>query len=45
MNPLKRLAIYCGSATPSDPVYVESARFVGRSLAERGERIDPHRQL
>lgn len=36
MNPLKRLAIYCGSATPSDPVYVENARFVGRTLAERG---------
>ena len=33
---MKRLAIYCGSATPSDPVYVESARAVGRSLAERG---------
>lgn len=33
---LKRLAIYCGSATPADPVYVESARFVGRTLAERG---------
>ena len=33
---MNRLAIYCGSATPSDPVYVENARFVGRSLAERG---------
>ena len=33
---LRRLAIYCGSATPGDPVYVESARFVGRALAERG---------
>lgn len=33
---MKRLAIYCGSATPSDPVYIENARFVGRSLAERG---------
>ncbi|HWK35073.1 TIGR00730 family Rossman fold protein [Sphingomonas sp.] len=33
---MKRLAIYCGSATPADPVYVESARTVGRTLAERG---------
>lgn len=33
---MKRLAIYCGSASPSDSVYVEQARFVGRSLAERG---------
>lgn len=33
---MKRLAIYCGSATPSDPLYVDSARAVGRSLAERG---------
>jgi hypothetical protein len=33
---MKRLAIYCGSATPADPVYIETARAVGRSLAERG---------
>ncbi|MFV0623632.1 TIGR00730 family Rossman fold protein [Sphingomonas sp. ac-8] len=33
---MKRLAIYCGSATPSDPVYIECARGVGRTLAERG---------
>lgn len=33
---MKRLAIYCGSATPTDPIYIESARMVGRSLAERG---------
>jgi uncharacterized protein (TIGR00730 family) len=33
---VKRLAVYCGSATPTDPVYMECARFVGRSLAERG---------
>lgn len=32
---MKRLAIYCGSATPADPVYIESARDVGRTLAER----------
>jgi len=33
---MKRIAIYCGSATPADPVYIESARMVGRSLARRG---------
>jgi uncharacterized protein (TIGR00730 family) len=33
---VKRLAIYCGSATPSDPVYIDNAREVGRTLAERG---------
>ena len=33
---MKRLAIYCGSATPADPVYIECARDVGRTLAERG---------
>jgi uncharacterized protein (TIGR00730 family) len=33
---VKRLAIYCGSATPTDPVYIECAREVGRTLAERG---------
>lgn len=33
---MKRLAIYCGSATPADPRYVELARDVGRTLAERG---------
>lgn len=33
---MKRLAIYCGSATPADPVYIDNARFVGRTLAQRG---------
>jgi uncharacterized protein (TIGR00730 family) len=33
---MKRLAIYCGSASPADPVYIDSAREVGRTLAERG---------
>jgi uncharacterized protein (TIGR00730 family) len=33
---MKRLAIYCGSATPTDPVYIDSARMVGHTLAERG---------
>jgi uncharacterized protein (TIGR00730 family) len=33
---IKRLAVYCGSATPADPAYIEGARAVGRGLAERG---------
>ena len=33
---MKRLAVYCGSATPEDPRYVELAREVGDSLARRG---------
>jgi uncharacterized protein (TIGR00730 family) len=33
---MKRLAVYCGSASPADPVYIETARAVGRALAERG---------
>jgi uncharacterized protein (TIGR00730 family) len=33
---MKRLAVYCGSATPADPLYLETARLVGRTLAERG---------
>lgn len=33
---MKRLAVYCGSATPADPAYVEAARVVGRALAGRG---------
>lgn len=33
---MKRVAVYCGSATPADPTYIEMARSVGRGLAERG---------
>ena len=33
---MKRLAVYCGSATPANPVYIESARMVGREFAARG---------
>lgn len=33
---MKRLAVYCGSATPADTVYIDTARMVGRTLAERG---------
>ncbi|EIZ78223.1 hypothetical protein WSK_3198 [Novosphingobium sp. Rr 2-17] len=33
---MKRLAVYCGSATPADPRYVELARDVGAALAKQG---------
>ncbi len=33
---MKRLAVYCGSATPADPAYIEAARAVGAALAGRG---------
>jgi uncharacterized protein (TIGR00730 family) len=33
---MKRLAVYCGSATPADPVYIDTARAVGRTRAARG---------
>ena len=33
---MKRLAIYCGSATPADPFYLDLAREVGHTLATRG---------
>ena len=33
---VKRLAIYCGSATPVDPRFIELARQVGDTLARRG---------
>ena len=33
---MKRLAVYCGSATPADPRYIELAREVGAELASRG---------
>lgn len=33
---MKRIAVYCGSASPADPVYVEAARMVGHGLAKRG---------
>ncbi len=33
---MKRLAVYCGSATPPDPFYMQLAQQVGRTLAERG---------
>lgn len=33
---MNRLAVYCGSASPADPRYIELARNVGRGLATRG---------
>lgn len=33
---MNRLAVYCGSATPADPTFIEAARHVGRTLAARG---------
>jgi len=36
MTGLKRLAVYCGSASPDDPLYMDTAREVGRTLARRG---------
>jgi uncharacterized protein (TIGR00730 family) len=33
---MNRLAVYCGSATPADPRYMDLARNVGSTLAERG---------
>jgi hypothetical protein len=33
---VKRLAVYCGSATPADPRYVQLASDVGTALAKQG---------
>lgn len=33
---LKRVAVYCGSASPADPRYIELAEDVGAALAQRG---------
>ena len=33
---MNRIAVYCGSASPADPRYLELATTVGRTLAERG---------
>ena len=31
---MKRLAVYCGSASPEDPRYIQLAYDVGAGLAE-----------
>ena len=33
---MNRIAVYCGSATPVDPRYIELSHEVGRTLAQRG---------
>ena len=33
---MRRLAVYCGSASPPDPRYIELAGAVGAKLAQRG---------
>ena len=33
---IKRLAVYCGSATGSDPRFEEAARAMGEAIVERG---------
>jgi uncharacterized protein (TIGR00730 family) len=33
---MKRVAVYCGSASPADPRYIELAEDVGAALAQRG---------
>ena len=33
---MKRLAVYCGSATPPDPRFIALARATGEELAQRG---------
>ncbi len=33
---MNRIAVYCGSATPADTIYIKAARHVGRTLAKRG---------
>lgn len=39
MTRLKRVAVYCGSATPADPRYMELARETGAELARWGISI------
>ena len=35
-RPMKRLAVYCGSASPENPRYEELAMEIGEALALRG---------
>jgi uncharacterized protein (TIGR00730 family) len=32
---LKAIAVYCGSASPANPIYIDAARHVGATLARR----------
>lgn len=33
---IKRLAVYCGSATGADPMFADAARDLGRTIVDRG---------
>ena len=39
MAKLNQLCVYCGSGVGEDPAYAESARFLGRALAQAGIRL------
>ena len=39
MSKIARLAVYCGAATPADPLYIDTAREVGAQLARWGIAI------
>jgi Predicted Rossmann fold nucleotide-binding protein len=36
MNNLKRLAVYCGSAPGSNPLFADAAKETARVMVERG---------
>ena len=36
MNSVRRLAVYCGSATGSDPLFAEAAQATARAMVSRG---------
>ncbi|SEE05464.1 hypothetical protein SAMN05519104_5090 [Rhizobiales bacterium GAS188] len=39
MQSIRSICVYCGSGSGSDPVFVASARILGRMLAEAGIRL------
>ncbi|MGE4431083.1 MAG: TIGR00730 family Rossman fold protein [Sphingobium sp.] len=36
MTSFRRIAVYCGAATPADPLFIQTAQEVGRELARWG---------
>lgn len=36
MSTIKKICVYCGSGSGSDPVFVEAARHLGKAMAEQG---------
>lgn len=38
-KPMKSLCVYCGSRPGDDPIFVETAEYIGREAAKRGVRI------